>query len=473
MNAPSCQRCDFALEDEDLRCALCGLATPAPPAPVVARARAEVHRCVGCGAAVSYSAEVAAPRCLYCCSTMRLEAIVDPIDQAQALLPFAVDPGAAQDALRHWLGTRGFFRPGDLAQAAVVEDLRPVWWPAWVFDVSAEVCWTADSDAGAHRAPWAPHAGHCTMDFADLVLGASRGLSSEECRALIPHYDLGRAVEVGAGALGGPDGAMVERFDVPRSTARRRIVEAVEGTAAAQVQATQVPGRSFRNVRVSVLPEGLTTDRYALPAYVLAYRYGSKVHRVVLHGQDPRCVVGDSPLSWWRIAAVALGITVALGLLAALLAPTDPPPAPPGETPPAPTVRPPSAPPPPPPPTVDRADGRCFVIESANNSSGTGAVFASHSLLGDARTWGPILRRFIARELTVLGPEAAGVNESDVSGPGATLRVRRGRTVTSVLLHEEGDDLAVCVGDPRVRDLLRAQYQRLNRSRSALERALR
>ncbi len=464
----SCDRCAFALEPEDLRCALCGKATTAPPAPVVTKARAEIMRCVGCGAAVTYSAEDAAPRCAFCNATMKLEAIVDPIDQANALVPFAVDPATAQASLKAWLGSRGFFRPSDLATASTIEDLRAVWWPAWVFDVSAEVCWTADSNAGARRSYWAPHSGRCRMDFANIVLTASRGLTDEECHALIPAYDLNRVVGVEEGERSGPDGSVLERFDVQRSAARRRIVEAIEATAVVRVQTTQVPGSSFRKVRASVMLEGLTTDRYALPAYVLAYRYGKQLYRVVIHGQDPARIVGTSPLSWLRVAGVALGVALLIAIvLIPLLAERPPTP----QT--TPDYNPPPAAPAPaytPAPTAPtpRTDGRCFVIEASANSTGTSHVFARRHLQGGGPTWEAIMRRVVTRRLTVVTVDATPT--ADAPQFGRHFAVRQGRKSTWVLLDDEGDAATVCAGDAGVRDLLRAEYERLNGSASALRR---
>lgn len=469
----ACDRCAFALEPEDLRCALCGKATAAPHAPVVTKARAEVLRCVGCGAAVTYSVEHAAPRCAFCNATMKLEAIVDPVDQANALVPFAVDPATAQASLKAWLGSRGFFRPSDLATASTVEDLRPIWWPAWVFDVSAEVCWTADSNAGARRARWAPHSGQCVMDFANIVLTASRGLTDEECRALIPAYDLDRVVGVEEGERAGPDGSLLERFDVQRSAARRRIVEAIEDTAVARVQATQVPGGTYRNVRAAVMLEGLTTDRYALPAYVLAYRYGKKLYRVVIHGQDPARIVGTSPLSWLRVAGVALAVALLVAIVVVpLLGESPPPPETSPDYNPPPTAPAPAFPAAPtaPTPRIDRTDARCFVIEASANSAGTSAVFARRHLQGGGPTWEAIMHRVMVRRLTVTDANVEAT--ADAPRFGSHFAVRLGRKATWVLLDDEGDAATVCAGDPGVRDLLRAEYDRLNGSASALRRLL-
>ena len=309
-----CERCGSRLEVGDLRCPICGLAVGAPRerGVLVAKAQAKVVRCDTCGASLEYSAEVKAPRCAFCASVMHVETTADPQEQAEAFLPFTVDAAAARGALEGFLSEKSFFRPGDLASAAALDSLRPMWWPAWAFSAGARVSWAADSDAGNRRSAWAPHAGQVDLTFQDILVSASRGLTEEECERLAERYSLAGA----EGAPRGPEDAQVERFDVTRSGARRQILAAVEKEAHEQVERSHIPGRHFRNVHVAVALSSLETKRYALPAYVLAYRYRDKLYRVVVHGQDAGCVLGDAPVS---VAKVVLVVGAVLLVLLALV----------------------------------------------------------------------------------------------------------------------------------------------------------
>jgi hypothetical protein len=312
-----CARCGSRLEVGDLRCPICALAVEAPrergALPVKEQAR--IVRCDTCGASLEYSAEVKAPRCAYCTSVMHVETTTDPLEQAEAFLPFRVDAAAARGALERFLAEKRFFRPGDLASAAALHSLRPMWWPAWVFSVGARVSWAADSDAGSRRSQWAPHAGQVELTFQDILVSASRGLKADECKQLAGHYRLGSE----EGAPRGPEDAQVERFDVTRSGARRQIWAAVEAAAREQVERSHIPGRHFRNVHVTVVLSSLETRRYALPAYVLAYRYREMLYRVVVHGQDAGCVLGKAPVSVAKVVLVVVGAVLLLLLLALVL----------------------------------------------------------------------------------------------------------------------------------------------------------
>lgn len=312
MSAPApCPRCASPAERGDLRCAVCGEIFHQAEATPPARARTRFARCPSCSAAMAYDADAGAPRCAFCGATTKVEEVRDPMEQTEQWLPFRSSAEEARLALRGWLGRQGFFRPPDLRRAARVESLQPVYWVAWVFDARARVSWTADSDHDAGRSRWAPHAGQCRLEFEDVLVPASRGLSHEETRALAPSYDLDSA----APTPDAPEGVLQEQFDVQRSTARARILSALEAIARQRVARGEVPGTRFRNVHAEPLPEHLVTRRLAFPAWVLAWRYRGELFRTVVSGQDPSVVLGTAPWSPGRIAGA---IALALVLIAAL-----------------------------------------------------------------------------------------------------------------------------------------------------------
>jgi hypothetical protein len=294
---------------------VCGLAAPQMQAPAQQQ-QIQVLRCTECGAAVSYSAEAQAPKCRFCGAVTRLEQPTDPIDQADWLIPFAVNPEQAQTALRRWMSGLGFFTPSDLAQTAQVEGLHAIWWAGWIVNANACVSWTADSDADTWRSDWAPHSGVSQLPFRNLLVSASRGLNLDEARELAPYTQLGQAVPAKTAPIAqmGPPNTTLEQFDTQRSAARAIISDAIEGTSVETLKQGYIPGSRYRNVKVSVLLQGLETRRVALPSYILAYRYNNKSYRAVIHGQDASCVVGKSPIAWGKVALVA-GIILAVVII--------------------------------------------------------------------------------------------------------------------------------------------------------------
>jgi hypothetical protein len=81
-----------------------------------------------------------------------------------------------------------------------------------------------------------------------------------------------------------------------------------------------VPGSRVRNIHVSVLLERQVTDRVALPAWVLAYRFRGSPYRAVVHGQDPSVVFGSSPTDWGKVMLVVAGVLLAIAAIIAVIA---------------------------------------------------------------------------------------------------------------------------------------------------------
>lgn len=316
----NCTRCTTPLEDGDLRCAVCAAVRATDAAgPASTALTVSILRCTECGAAMAFSAEAQAPRCGFCGAVTKVEQPVDPLEKAEIGLPFAVDRAAATGALKGWLGSRGWLRPKDLSSNAAVETLEPLRWAAWVVEARALVSWAADSDLGSHRSAWAPHAGQVHMDFDGIVVPASRGLTHKECSHLTPHYRLETAAPIEDPASHGGSGGAVEEFDAQRSAARRTVVEAIEATAAGRLAQGTIPGSRFRNVKVSVLLEGLRTRRVALPAWVLAYRYRGNPYRAVIHGQNAQCITGQAPYSTPKLLLLIGGAIALIALILALV----------------------------------------------------------------------------------------------------------------------------------------------------------
>lgn len=314
----SCTRCATTIELGDLRCAICALPVVSVVAEGQQSAQAQILRCGECNAAVAFSAAAQAPACGFCGATMHIEQPVDPIEAAQVRIPFTVSRSVAEASLRGWLGQRGFFAPKTLRDEAVLESLTPLCWAGWLVSAEAWVTWTADSDEGARRSAWAPHAGQVPMTFDAIVVPASRGLDAVECGLLAPYYDLSQVVAIDA-SVDGEVPAMIESFDAQRSAARHIVSRAIDAIAKVRVE-PHIPGRRFRNIHVACLLEGQHTERVALPAWVMAYRYRGSAYRAIVHGQRAAVVFGSSPKDWRKIALVVGGILAVLVAIAIAVA---------------------------------------------------------------------------------------------------------------------------------------------------------
>ncbi|MCC9603334.1 hypothetical protein LOC67_22520 [Stieleria sp. JC731] len=309
----NCTQCETPLEKGDLRCSVCGYASPESNASIASE-KIQVLRCTSCGAALAYNAKKQAPHCSFCNGVVQLETIADPVEQTEGYLPFTVSSEEARAALKTWLQSLGWFRPSDLISSAQIRELKPLWWVAWVFDAKAMISWAADSNFGNRRSAWAPHSGQCQVNFKQVVTSASRGLSDREAYGVVGGLDLDH---VSAEPIGADD-AVIEQFDAQRSAARQQISNAVLDQAKEHVQRQEVPGTKFRNLNVSLLVTSLVSRRLSLPAYVMVYQYKERLYRVVICGQNSRLLVGNAPYSVFKIVATVIFFgAIALGVLAA------------------------------------------------------------------------------------------------------------------------------------------------------------
>lgn len=300
----ACARCQSVLEAGDLRCPVCSLPPPSTERPEAVTSK--VLRCKECHAALRYSEELAKTVCGFCGAALELELSTDPVEHAEAWVPFTVSKAEATSALRQWLGKRGFFAPGDLAETSKVDSMHPVAWAAWVVTGSADVTYGTDVYGAGHKATWGPGTGRFSKAL-HLIVPATKGLSLEEV-AKLGQYDVASAQPE---ALAGVPG---EDFGATRASARSRILEGVRDDATAEIERRHKG--LLRKTKLDAMLTGLFTRRLLLPVWVLTYRYGNDKFRVVVHGQRARTVVGKSPISPWRVLGA---VAAALGLVAALI----------------------------------------------------------------------------------------------------------------------------------------------------------
>jgi hypothetical protein len=304
-----CARCHSVLEVGDLRCPVCSLAPPITETTELVTSK--VLRCKECHATLRYSETHASTVCCFCGAALALELSTDPMEHAEASVPFSVSKRQAAASVKEWLGRRGFFAPGDLAGASRIEQLQPVAWAAWSVSGSAKVSYGTDVSGFGRKAAWGPANGQLDREL-ELLVPATQGLAIEEVVDL-GDYDLSTATTEPL------DGVAAEDFGVTRTSARARILEGVRNDALAALSLS-LRGHKLRRPKLEVMLTGLRTRRLLLPVWVLAYRYGNEKFRVIVHGQREATVVGRAPISMWKvfaaIAAALAGIAVLLGALA-------------------------------------------------------------------------------------------------------------------------------------------------------------
>ncbi|MFH1921330.1 MAG: hypothetical protein ABIP48_15805, partial [Planctomycetota bacterium] len=284
-----CEVCNSLLDEEDLFCANCGTEAPKrqerPGTPAdTARVAKHNFECAGCGASMSYDAAASALECPFCGSVEMHEKADAKILAPNRVVPFKLDQEEADAAMRGWLG-RGFWRPGDLARAASVVKMAPVYVPYWVFQATTHTYWTADTSQtpfGA-RGDWRPLSGEHRGSYLGLLIGASGALTPGETSAICP-FDLAEGKPPDDVDL---ENVTVEQFSLPRKYARPLARQGLEQSEAQACESAYVPPKA-RNVHVNVRIESMSSEPVLLPVWIMAYRYRDRLFRFLLNGQTGR-----------------------------------------------------------------------------------------------------------------------------------------------------------------------------------------
>lgn len=307
-----CETCRGLIDDDDLFCATCGREAPAGDRQVVKR-RLSTHNfeCRGCGASMSYDASAQSLRCPFC-GGVDLDGKPDaPAVAAEIVVPFEVDRDAAVGVMREAL-SRGFWRPGDLAKTAAVEEMRAVLVPFWSFAAGVHAYWTGDTDQKQlwQHAAWRPLAGEYSGQCSELFVCASGALAPAETARIGP-FDLTRGAPPDAGEL---NDVIEEEFSLSRKLARPLAIDGIEEQTRSACAAL-IPGKS-RNVHVNVLLGSLSSRPVLLPVWIMGYRYQDQVYRFLVNGQTGKGH-GTVPQSLAKkigcAAAVVAAIAAAIG----------------------------------------------------------------------------------------------------------------------------------------------------------------
>ena len=320
-----CTVCRTYLDSEDLFCSNCGTENPAgvdsegvgidrSKSQIKQQASVMSFRCDQCGASMSYDASAKTLRCPFCGST-KMTARPD----ARTLTPSGVVPFRIQDTqveslLRQFL-SQGFWKPGDASKSSIINKVTPVFVPFWVFSVTTETAWTADSSAvtSGARGSWRPLSGTRNGGYEGILVGASGTLTPLEVQEIAP-FDISQAIDPGKVDL---NNVIVEEFRVTRRDSRAKAASLVEQYEAGEAEQS-VPGRA-RNINLNVRIQNMKSVPLLLPIWIMVYQYRNQPFRVLVNGQTGE-VYGTAPFSYAKLTGVIAAMFIVMLLIIVIVA---------------------------------------------------------------------------------------------------------------------------------------------------------
>ena len=285
-------------------------------------------RCQSCRAVMVFDADRVGQNCEFCGSPalVAYEEIQAPI-RPQGLLPFKIDQSRVRDDIRRWWRSK-WLAPGRLARSALVDTVKSVYIPYWTFDAKVHCPW--DAEAGHYyyvqvegrdqqgrpvmrqerRVRWEAASGVIDHVFDDEPIPATHGVPIDLLRRIEP-FPTAELVPYDTAFL---SGHVVEHYQV--------VLNEAAGSSEAQMNArleqlcgAQVPGDTYRNLRIYPVYSDRTFKHVLVPIWLLSYNLGPKAFQVLVNGYTG-LIAGRYPYSFWKILLLVL---VAITVIAVII----------------------------------------------------------------------------------------------------------------------------------------------------------
>jgi hypothetical protein len=281
-------------------------------------------QCQSCRAVMVFDPARVGQNCEFCGSPalVSYDEVKAPI-RPTGVLPFTIDKNRVRDDIRAWWRSK-WFAPGRLARAALVDTVHSLYIPYWTFDAQVHCPWEAEAghyyyvnvegrDSKGNRVVrqerrvrWEAAAGVVDHVFDDEPVPGTQGLPVDLLRQIEP-FPTREVVPYDTAFL---SGHVVEHYKVVLLEAAERSLKQMQA-ALERLCARQVPGDTYRNLRIFPNYSGRTFKHVLVPVWLLSYNYGARAFQVLVNGYTGK-MAGTYPISVWKVLLVALLVAVAV-----------------------------------------------------------------------------------------------------------------------------------------------------------------
>lgn len=285
---------------------------------------ARVVDCPACGAQTRLDGHVVADHCAFCATPLVLDrAHVERLIRPQAVVPFAVDRGGAQQHFARWLAGL-WFAPDALKKTVREADgVRGVYLPYWTYDARTVTRYQGERgrdrqvveqgrDGSRSRTvtDWSAAGGVVPVDFDDVLVVGSPSIPDHLARVL-GGWQLDRLEPYRDEVLAG---FTVEAYRKGLEDGFREARARMEGAIDAAIRRDIGGDRQRIHAKDTAVDE-IRFKHLLLPVWIGSYRFGERGFQVVVNAQTGQ-IAGDRPWSKWKVGlAVAAVVVVALVLM--------------------------------------------------------------------------------------------------------------------------------------------------------------
>ncbi|MEP4077824.1 zinc ribbon domain-containing protein [Haloferula sp.] len=284
-------------------------------------------QCTHCHAVLIRDAKNVGQSCDFCGSPEMLDysQIESPLSP-ESLLPASISKEKAYHSLKKFLGSK-WFAPNDLKRRNLVDKIHGIYLPYWTFDSAAECPWTADSgtyyyvnrtvrDANGktrtvreRKTRWRPASGHVSTWFDDVLITGSQGIEPKILSKLEP-FPTKDLVPYETRYV---SGWHVEQYQVPLLQAARSGFGVMEATLR-NMCGSEVPGDTYRNLRINPTYSKKTFKHILCPVWLLAYQFRGKTYQGAMNAITGT-TYANFPISPWKVALVVVLVLLVIGII--------------------------------------------------------------------------------------------------------------------------------------------------------------
>ena len=286
----------------------------------------KIYSCQSCGGEIIVDETTTSTSCPYCGNNLLVSKQLSGDLKPNLVIPFKNDKENVLTSLKSFFKKKPLL-PRTFSRDNVVEEVRPLYVPFWLFDADVEgkvrfkgeitKRWS-DANYDYKEVKYYSLVRGGDIAFDHVPVDGSQKMEDRLMESIEP-YNFEEAVDFNAGYLAG---YAADRYDVDKDVTFNRATERFrDGT----IQAFRSDIRGYENVTLddSNIQLSNTKTTYALyPVWILNTKWKDKNYRFAVNGQTSK-VAGDLPVSaakftmFWGI--FFLGITAVVFAIGALM----------------------------------------------------------------------------------------------------------------------------------------------------------
>lgn len=287
----------------------------------------EVVKCEKCGAEQQLPDHHFAAHCAFCSAPIVSKGYARRHVKPRAMVPFQVDRRRAQEAFRRWV--KGLWlAPKELQRYAQSDAaMTGTYLPFWTYDCATDSAYQGERGEDYYTTEtyrsqgvtktrrvqhtrWHPASGRVQAFHDDVLVMASQSLpprlrgaaSAWNLKALVPYQ---------------PEfvsGYRAEAYQVGLREGYPLAKQEIDAQVMSLIR-RQIGGDRQRVRQVSTQYTDVRFKHVLLPVWLSAYRFRDKTFRFLVNGQTGD-VAGESPLSWFKVTWLVVGVILLFLIIA-------------------------------------------------------------------------------------------------------------------------------------------------------------